>query len=298
MAQTVTSPRATLADGFCLTEAPRWRDGKLYFSDVRGSKVHTVDLRGRVETLVDLPGGCSGLGFLPNGDLLVVRMEEATVIRVSDGEISDHADLKRYTDTEINDMVVDKMGRGYVTQLGPDRVAGSTAPRYTRVVIVEPDGSTRVGAEDLRGPNGIGISEDGRTLVLCEAGGGRLTAFDVAENGDLSGRRVFAELAPGECPDGMCLDAQGGAWAAVVVNFGPPVVPGPGFCRYDANGELTHVIPLEAGRHAVACAFGGEGRRTLFLCTTDAITGEAARASRKARIEMIEVEGLFGAGVP
>ena len=298
MAQTVTSPRRTLADGFTLTEAPRWRGDRLYFADIHTSRVCTVDLSGKVETILEHEGGLSGIGFLPDGDMLVVNMEPCTVLRVSNGKVSVHADLKRFADTHINDMVVDKTGRAYVTQLGPDRVPGQTGPRYTRVVIVEPDGSARAGAEELRGPNGIAISQDDRTLVLCEAGGAKLSAFDIAANGDLSGRRVFAQLEPGQCPDGMCLDAQGGAWPAVVVNLGPPLVPGPGFCRYDASGQLTHVIPLEEGRHAVACAFGGPGRKTLFLCTAAGITADVTRANRGGRIEVIEVDGFTGGGIP
>jgi sugar lactone lactonase YvrE len=297
MVETVTSGRRTLAEGFGLTEAPRWRDDRLYFSDIHGDKVHTVDLAGKVETVVAFDTPCSGLGFLPNGDLLVSLMAAAKVVRVSNGVVSDHTDVSQYADEHINDMIVGPTGRAYVTQLGPPRIEGETAPRYTRIITVEPDGRARVGAEGVRGPNGISITPDGRTLVISEAAGCRMGALDIAENGDLSNLRTVAEM-PGQCPDGMCLDAQGGVWAAQVVKLGSPLTPGDGFCRYDAKGQRTHVIPLEPGRHAVACAFGGPDRKTLFLCTTGAITAAEAKGQRSGRIETIEVPGLSGGGLP
>jgi sugar lactone lactonase YvrE len=297
MTRTVTEGRRTLAEGFCLTEAPRWRGGRLYFSDIHGHKAHTVDLAGRVETVAAFDSACSGLGFMPDGDLLIVLMSERKVVRLSNGRLSDHAEVGRFADEHINDMVVDAVGRAYVTQLGPSRVAGGPDRRYTRIITIEPDGAARVGHEGLQGPNGIAISEDGRTLVFSEAGGYRMSALDIAPNGDLSNLRAVAELPDRVCPDGMCLDAQGGVWAAGVVRIGPPMTPGPGFCRYE-DGVLTHVVPLEPGRHAIACAFGGEDRRTLFLCTGGSIHDEEARRLRSARIETIEVEGYSGAGVP
>jgi sugar lactone lactonase YvrE len=298
MAEVVAQGRQTLADGFCLTEAPRWRNGRLYFSDVHGGKVHTVDLSGKVQTVVDFGSACSGIGFMPNGDMLVVRMAENTVVRVSGGQVLPHADLGAFADTEINDMVVGPTGRAYVTQLGPLRTQDAPAKRYTRIVIVEPDGSARVGFEGLQGPNGVALSEDGRTLVFSEAGGFRMSALDVSPSGDLSNLRTVAALPDGVCPDGMCLDAQGGAWAAAVVEIGTPLKPGPGFCRYDAKGNLTHTVTLEPDRHAVACAFGGEDRSVLFLCTDGVVTPAEAVRDRSARIERIVVPGFTGAGIP
>jgi sugar lactone lactonase YvrE len=95
----------------------------------------------------------------------------------------------------------------------------------------------------------------------------------------------------------MCLDAQGGAWTGAVVRMGPPRIPGPGFARFDAEGRMTHLLPLEPGRHAVACAFGGEGRRTLYLATATAV-GLGPGSPFVANIESVEIEGFSGAGIP
>jgi sugar lactone lactonase YvrE len=298
MVEVLTGGRTVLAEGFGLTEAPRWRDDRLFFSDIHGHKVHTVDAAGGVETVAAFDGPCSGLGFMPGGDLLVSLMRATKVVRVAGGQVREHADLSAFADTEINDMVVDESGRAYVTQLGPARTPGGPEKRFTRLVIVEPDGAARVGWEGLQGPNGVAITADGRSLVFSEAGGWRMSALDILAGGDLGALRTVATLPDRVCPDGMCLDAQGGVWAAAVADLNPPMKPGPGFLRFDAAGTLTHRISLEPGRHAVACAFGGPDRRTLFLCTSGTIDGAEAARLGAARIERIEIAGLSGAGRP
>jgi sugar lactone lactonase YvrE len=292
---TLTNKRTVVAENFRFTEAPRWWNERLYFPDISSRKVHYIDERGAVQTLVEFPIRCSGIGFLPNGDLLAV-LKDNTLARVSNGKIHHYADLQRFADTTINDMVVTKTGRAYVTQLGPEKPPG-TMPRDTRVVTVELGGAARVAVEGLKGPNGIAVTDDERTLVMSESGASRLVAFEIDHKGDLSNRRVFGKLEDGVYPDGMCLDAQGGAWAGAVVRIGPPRVPGPGFVRFDANGEMTHLLPLEPGRHAVACVFGGPGRKTLFLATAGAV-GLGEDGPLVANIESVEIDGFSGAGIP
>ncbi|MCH8284387.1 MAG: SMP-30/gluconolactonase/LRE family protein, partial [Chloroflexi bacterium] len=64
------TPRPLL-DGLVFPEGPRWRDGKLWFSDMHAHKVMTVDLQGRTEDVATVPQRPSGLGFLPDGRMLV-----------------------------------------------------------------------------------------------------------------------------------------------------------------------------------------------------------------------------------
>jgi hypothetical protein len=52
-----------LVGGLTFPEAPRWRDGKLWFSDFYSHRVLTVDLSGRLETIVEVPQRPSGLGW-------------------------------------------------------------------------------------------------------------------------------------------------------------------------------------------------------------------------------------------
>jgi hypothetical protein len=92
MPQTVNTPFKIEADGCAFTECPRWRGGEFYFSDVQGNRVCKLSATGRVATLLELADNPSGLGFLPNGDLLVVSVHDQKLLRVlQDGSVREHA---------------------------------------------------------------------------------------------------------------------------------------------------------------------------------------------------------------
>ena len=65
----------------------------------------------------------------------------------------------------------------------------------------------------MKFPNGSVITPDGSTLIVAETLGLRLTAFDIAEDGSLSNRRMWADLGA-RPPDRICLDAEGHVWVA------------------------------------------------------------------------------------
>ena len=83
----MTAKTEVLLSGLRFPEGPRWRDGKLWFSDMHDGEVRTVDLEGRSELVVRVPGEPSGLGWLPDGTLLVVSMQDRRLMRVDDGEL-------------------------------------------------------------------------------------------------------------------------------------------------------------------------------------------------------------------
>ena len=276
---------SVLLDGLAFPEGPRWRDGKLWFSDMHGDRVMSVDLEGRSETVVEVPGRPSGLGWLPDGRLLVVSMVDRRLLRLDPGGLTQVADLSALASFHCNDMVVDAQGRAYVGNFGYD-VHGGAPVKNAALVLVAPGGEARVVADDLRFPNGTVITPDGRTLVVGETLGQRLTAFDIEDDGSLGGRRVWAQL-EGAFPDGICLDAEGGIWVANAA--------GTEVLRVLEGGELTH--RLSVSTHAFACMLGGPDRRTLFVCTAETSEPEKARANATGRIEIAEVE-VPGAGLP
>jgi sugar lactone lactonase YvrE len=274
----------TLVDGLRFPEGPRWHDERLWFSDMHSQQVLAVDLDGRVETIATVPQDPSGLGWLPDGRLLVVSMRDRRLLRLDPTGLTEVADLSAVAPHHCNDMVVDERGRAYVGNFGFDLHAGQ-APVGTTLALVEPDGRFGVAAEDLRFPNGTVITPDGRTLVVGETFGACLTAFDVAEDGSLSGRRVWARM-EGAVPDGICLDAEGAIWVASPV--------GGAVLRLREGGEVTHRIEVE--HEAFACMLGGPGRRTLFICTA-ASSDPSRTQARTGRIERVEVD-VPGAGLP
>ena len=260
-----------LADGFVFLEGPRWHDGKLWVSDMFAEKVLTVDAQGNTELVATVPQRPSGLGFLPDGRLLIVSMHDRKLLRQDPNGLAEVADVSALVRGDINDMVVDAQGRSYIGSFGYDLMGGEEA-QPANIVMVTPDGQTRVVADGLSFPNGSVISPDGSTFIVAETFANCLSAFSIAADGSLSDRRVFAQL--GEAtPDGICLDAEGAVW---VSSFGSGE-----FIRVKDGGEVTHRVPVPDKR-AVACMLGGEGRRTLFMLTAATTVEELAQGKSAA----------------
>ena len=275
----------TLVDGLKFGEGPRWRDGRLWYSDFYAHHVRTVDMDGNVETVVEVPNQPSGLGWTPDGALLIVSMLDRRVLRFQDGTLSEAGDLSGVVTAPCNDMVVDAEGRAYVGNFGFERHKGEKQ-KTTSMWRVDPDGSIHKAAGDLTFPNGTVITPDGRTLIVGETFASCLTAFDVAEDGGLSNRRLWAEMERG-VPDGICLDAEGAIWVADP--RGKRVV------RYAEGGKMLDEIGF-GERGAYACMLGGPDRRHLFIVTNED-SGPDIAARSAGRIEVIEVE-VEGAGLP
>lgn len=275
-----------LLDGLTFSEGPRWHDGRLWFSDFYDHVVVAVDELGNRGDIVTVPNQPSGLGWLPDGRLLVVSMTDRKLMRLDPGGLVEAADLSGIATHYCNDMVVDGKGRAYIGNFGSEYSPGNP-PKPAKLIRVDPDGSVHVADEQgLAFPNGTVITPDGGTLIIGESFGACLTAYDIAEDGSLSNRRQFANIAP-NVPDGICLDAEGAIWSACPVKN--EVI------RVHEGGEISQRISTgELG--AFACMLGGSDRRTLFICTSKT-SGEEAAALRSSRIETVKVD-VPGAGWP
>jgi len=135
---------------------------------------------------------------------------------------------------------------------------GNAYVNGTVIVLVTPDGTARQVASGLEFGNGMAVTPDNSALIVAESHGNRLTAFDIAADGGLSGRRVWAGL-PGGYPDGICLDADGAAWYADV--------PGKHCVRVAEGGRVLQRVELDRG--CFACMLGGDEGRTLFVLAAE-----------------------------
>ena len=282
-------------DDLAFPEGPRWHDGALWCSDIADGKVLRIAASGAVMLIADSLLRPSGLGWLPDGRLLVVAGEQRQLLRRDFDTWDVHADLSSLVPATCNDMVVDARGRAYVGNWGFDYEAGDK-PATTVLLCVDPNGHARVVADHLAFPNGSVITPDGRTLIVAETFASRLSAFDIADDGSLSGRRVWAAT-EGANPDGICLDADGAIWLA-----SPPSSE---VIRVLEGGAVTHRIKVAS--NAVACMLGGSDRRSLFILSTqlfDRVNGrrrfngaQRLRELRAGRIDTLRVD-VPGAGWP
>jgi sugar lactone lactonase YvrE len=235
----------------------------------------------------------AGLGWTPDGDVLIVSMEDRRLLRLEDdGTLANFADLSGHAPWHLNDMVIDRDGRAYVGNLGWD---DENDPVIVSTVLlrVDPDASVTVAAEDLVNPNGMAITPDGRTLLVNETFAARVTAFDRAADGSLSNRRTWASFADGPfrtipeafssgalLPDGIALDTSGAVWLGDCRGRGATRV---------AEGGVRLDFVSTAPQAAFAVALGGPRRTTLFLCTGPPYGDTDPASVRAGALQAVEV---------
>jgi sugar lactone lactonase YvrE len=286
-----------LREGLAFGEAPRWHEGRLWFSDFYRHGVYSVAEDGTDERLEHVVSGQpSGLGWLANGDLLCVSMTDHQVVRFHDGVESLYCDISPYCGFWANDMVISSSGVSYVGNFGFDldvmlRDVGGAAmraspPPTTNLVVIGRGGDVLQVVPDLAFPNGTVITPDDKTLIVGETMTSRLSAFDINADGTLANRRVWAQM-DFAAPDGMCLDAAGQIWAANART---------NQClRVKEGGEITAVV--ETTQTSYACMLGGVNRSTLYVMSAPTSDRFKIADVTRGKIEATEV-AVPGAGLP
>jgi sugar lactone lactonase YvrE len=244
-----------LMTGIAFGESPRWHDGRLWFCDWAAEELIALGPDGSSEVIARVPSFPFCIDWRPDGLLLINAARQQAVLSLQpDGELASYADLSGLSDRPPgNEIVVDRHGNAYVNGGGFDLMTGEEfAPGM--VALVAPDGSARALAGELAFPNGMAITADDSTLIVAESYARRLTAFDIAADGTLGARRIWADLRDG-VPDGICIDAEGAVWHADV--------PNRRCVRVREGGEVLQTVELDRG--AFACMLGGPKGTTLFI---------------------------------
>lgn len=251
-------------DGLGFPESTRWHDGRVWLCNWGSGEVLTAGLGGERAVMASVAARTLpfSIDWLPDGRLLIVDGPRRLLLRQEpDGRLEVAADLNPYGSGPINELVVDAAGNAYVNAGDPG------------VLLVGLDGNVRVVAEGLQWPNGMTLIDDGRTLVVADSHLSQLIAYDVAEDGTLPARRVWADL--DHAPDGICADAEGAVWVATV--------PGRSCLRVRQGGEVLSTVGVDRG--CFACMLGGDDGRTLFI---------AAAQWRGMEVAMTEGPGVTG----
>ena len=257
MAETMSRNVQVLLRDLGMGESPRWHDGRLWFSDWGTNEIIALDLDGHRE-VIGPGGGGSGwaVNWLPDGRMLVTGAELQRV--EPDGSRVRHADLGHISSFGWSELTVDGRGNAYVNSINfdfgdfTDILASGQAPG--KIALVTPDGEAREVADGLAFPNGMVVTPDNATLIVAESFARRLTAFDIAGDGSLSNRRVWADVTG----DGICIDAEGAVWCSDVGSGDSGVCQ-----RVREGGQVVERIALD--RSCYACMLGGEDGRTLCM---------------------------------
>jgi sugar lactone lactonase YvrE len=273
-------------DGLGFAEAPRWHDEALWVSDMVRREVLRIDGEGVVQRVLRTPGEPSGLGWLPDGSLLVVQMDEHEIWRWHNGKLARYSGTAPMSRCKLNDMVVDRNGRAWVSNFGFDYE--HEPPCTTNLVCIDPGGHAWIAAEELWFPNGMAIDARGETLVVGQSASPEVLQFEIGEHGVLGKRSVYGKLPEGAACDGLCMDAEQALWIA-----SPNTRE---FLRMTPGGSITHRVGT-GERHAIACVLGGADRRTLFCLTSPTLSLREARRIGDGRIGKVTVD-VPGAGIP
>jgi sugar lactone lactonase YvrE len=249
-----------LLSGLAMPESPRWHDDRLWFSNWGAEEIVAVDLDGNSEVVGRGPEGAGwAVNWLLDGRMLITGPE---LIRVEpDGTRRRHADLSHLSPHGWSEITVDGRGNAYVNTINFDfadfNEVLTSGQALGKIALVTPDGDAREVASEIAFPNGMVVTPDNTTLIVAESFAARLLAFDIAEDGTLSNRRVWAD---GVGPDGICLDSDGCIWASSGVMTNDSA-------RIREGGEVLETI--EHDRACFAAMLGGPDRRTLFMLTAE-----------------------------
>jgi sugar lactone lactonase YvrE len=247
-----------------------------------------VDAQGQLRTVLELAFKPNGFGFRRDGSMMFGDALGRQIHRWDGKAMEQVADLSDKTVFCLSDGIVDSHDRMYIGDIGYNFFDPANQSVDTCVIsCIGPDGSVRVVAEGLSFPNGMVITPDGKTLIVAETTGHRLTAFDILVDGALANRRVYAELGENVQPDGIALDVEGGVWLA-----NPE---GKSALRVLEGGMIAQTIELDTEAYAVM--LGGPERRQLLICASDTHDPAQIMQSPSATLRLVEV-AVAGAGIP
>ena len=220
------SETVTVVDKLSFPEGPLFANGQLHWVEYASNRLMRLD--GEKRTVLHEQEGCghNGLALSPSKQLVVICYESNEVLYLDlDGNVVERidADVNGEPFNHPNDIVFTDEGGAYITTSGPfvaeaKQIVGGVYFRGPGAA-----GFVEV-ADDVHFGNGIVVINDGNTLLVAEHNANRILSFDIADDGTLSNRQLFArmtDLLPGPAqpsiwlgPDGMKVDSQGNIFVA------------------------------------------------------------------------------------
>ncbi|HEX2094691.1 MAG TPA: SMP-30/gluconolactonase/LRE family protein [Longimicrobiaceae bacterium] len=258
-----TPPENVLAARARLGEGPVWdaEAGVLWWVDIYNHRVHRFDPAAGEDVAYEAGETVGAVAPAAGGRLLLALRCDLAFLDPESGRVERAATvLPRRPGLRFNDGKCDPRGRFWIGSMSAEE-GGAALYRF------DPDGSVRTVETGLTISNGLGWSPDARVFYLTDTPARRIYAYDFdADRGEISGRRVFADLAGEELfPDGLAVDREGCVWSAqwdggCVIRFAPD------------GGELLRVrMPVP---RPTSCAFGGSEGEELYVTSASIGLGE------------------------
>jgi gluconolactonase len=263
----VLAPGATpelVQEGFKFTEGPLAADGGLYFSDIPANRTYFLDPGGKIASVRENTNGANGIALDKAGELLFAEGEGKRISkRNKDGSMTTLTEGPAGKPLlSPNDLIPDAKGGIYFTDPGPRPVV----PGRPTYVYYLPAGAKEPVLIDgtVPRPNGLTLTNDGKTLIVDDTIGPTVFAYDVQPDGSVKNKRAFAQLR--DIPEGKESGADG---LAIDRNDRLYISTLPGVQVFDAKGQYLGTI--KAGRQAANVAFGGPGKKTLYLTAREGL---------------------------
>jgi gluconolactonase len=248
-----------LSDGFNFTEGcASDAAGNVYFTDQPNDRIHIWSVDGKLSTYMQGSGRANGMSFDRAGNLFICA-DEKNELRFIDSSSKSKIVVKDYNGKLLNgpnDVWINPNGGLYFTDPFYKRDYWKRSP------IIEQDvqGVYYLGSrsqtllrvvDDLKAPNGIIGSPDGRILYIADIGANKTYKYDIQPDGTLANKKLFCEMGS----DGMTIDNEGNVY-----------LTGMGVTVFDPMGKQIEKIPVN-GWVGNVC-FGGADHQTLFIAAS------------------------------
>jgi gluconolactonase len=263
----VLAPGATpelVQEGFKFTEGPLAADGGLYFSDIPANRTYFLDAGGKIAPVRENTNGANGIALNKAGEMLFAEGDGKRISkRNKDGSMTTLTEGPAGKPLlSPNDLILDAKGGIYFTDPGPRPVVPG---RPTYVYYLPPGAKEPILVDSaVARPNGLTLTNDGKTLIVDDTIGPTVFAYDVQPDGSVKNKRAFAQLH--DIPEGKESGADG---LAIDRNDRVYISTLPGVQVFDAKGQYLGTI--KAGRQAANVAFGGPDRKTLYLTAREGL---------------------------